>query len=142
MSVFFRFLVVNALNTGLYWGLYLLLLPLVPYLVANSLALVVAVLAAYVGNARYAFRVDPSRRSLVLFLLTNGTTVVLRTGVVWALVERFTLTEALAPPIAVVVVTPIAFGLTRWAMRERQAGPADGSAGPVRRHPVSALGGP
>ena len=43
------------LNTVLYWGLYLALLPVLPYFWANALALVVAVLAAYVANARYAF---------------------------------------------------------------------------------------
>jgi putative flippase GtrA len=121
LAVFARFVLVNALNTALYWGLYLLLLPVAPYLLANTIALVVAVLVAYVANARYAFKVSTSRWSLVMYLGTNGTTVVLRTVVVWVLVDLLALSPALAPPVAVAVTMPVAFVLTGWAMRERPA---------------------
>jgi putative flippase GtrA len=117
VSVFLRFLVVNALNTALYWGLYLLLLQVSPYPVANAVSLLVAALIAYVGNARYAFKVDTSSRSLALYLVTNGTTVALRMVVVWVLVDLLALPEALVPPVAVAMTIPVAFGLTRWAMR-------------------------
>jgi putative flippase GtrA len=126
---FVRFVVVNVLNTVLYWGLYLLFLQVVPYLVANAAALLIAVLVAYVANARYAFRVGTSRWSLVMYLVTNGTTVALRMGVVWFLVDVLSLGEALAPPVAVAVTTPVAFVLTKWALRDR---PADPSAIGVR----------
>jgi putative flippase GtrA len=116
LGTFLRFVLVNVLNTVLYWGLYLVLLLALPYFAANALALVVAVLVAYVANARYAFRVSASRWSLVLYLVTNGTTVLLRMAVVWALVDGLSLPESLAPPVAVAVTTPIAFVLTRWAM--------------------------
>ncbi|WP_324274264.1 GtrA family protein [Blastococcus brunescens] len=116
---FLRFLVVNAVNTALYWGLYLLLLFVLPYLVANTVALVLAVLAAYLLNARYAFQVDASGRSLVLFLGANGTTIVLRTAVVWVLVEKLAASQELAPLLAVIVTTPVAYVLTRLAMTTR-----------------------
>ena len=130
LAVFARFVLVNVLNTVLYWGIYLLLLPVAPYLVANAIALVIAVLVAYVANARYAFNVGTSRWSLVMYLATNGTTVVLRMAVVWVLVDVLSFSEALAPPVAVAVTTPIAFVLTRWAMSER---PAAGTAAPERQ---------
>jgi putative flippase GtrA len=126
---FVRFVVVNVLNTVLYWGLYLLFLQVVPYLVANAAALLIAVLVAYVANARYAFRVGTSRWSLVMYLVTNGTTVALRMGVVWLLVDVLSLGEALAPPVAVAVTTPVAFVLTKWALRDR---PADRPTSAVR----------
>lgn len=137
LGVFVRFLLVNVANTGLYWGLYLLLLPVAPYLVANGIALLIAVVVAYVANARYAFGVGMSSWSLVMYLVTNGTTVVLRTVVVWVLVDVLSLSEVLAPPVAVAVTMPVAFGLTRWAMRERNgagpAAPAAPAAVPKRR---------
>ena len=120
-AVFVRFVVVNALNTLLYWGLYLLLLLVMPYFWANALALVIAVLAAYVLNARYAFRVRASGSSLVMYLITNGTTIVLRSAVVWVLIELLSLPEQLAPPVAVAVTLPVAFVLTKLAMTERAA---------------------
>ncbi|MFD2090349.1 GtrA family protein [Blastococcus deserti] len=146
LGVFARFVLVNALNTGLYWGLYLALLPVAPYMVANGIALAVAVLVAYVANARYAFRVGTSRWSLVMYLVTNGTTVVLRSAVVWVLVEVLSLSEVLAPPVAVVVTMPVAFGLTRWAMRERVGAPQSASSRPAAEVPAAelahAVGGP
>ena len=119
VAVFGRFVLVNVLNTGLYWGLYLLLLLVTPYLVANTVALVVAVLAAYVANARWAFGVAPSRGGLLRYLVANGTTVLLRTAVVWVLVALLSLDEQLAPPVAVAVTMPAAFLLTGWAMADR-----------------------
>jgi putative flippase GtrA len=124
LAVLGRFLLVNVLNTGLYWGLYLLLLLVTPYLVANTVALVVAVLAAYAANARWAFGVAPSRGSLLRYLVANGTTVLVRTAVVWLLVTPLSLPEQLAPPVAVAVTMPVAFVLTTWAMAERPARPA------------------
>jgi hypothetical protein len=56
-----------------------------------------------------------------MYLATNGTTVVLRMAVVWVLVDVLSLGQAFAPPVAVALTTPIAFLLTRWAMRERPA---------------------
>lgn len=128
-GAFTRFVVVNVLNTALYWGLYLALLLVMPYFGANAVALVVAVLAAYLLNVRYAFRVRASARSLALFLVTNGTTVVLRLAVVWLLVEHLSVGEALAPPLAVAITMPVAFVLTRLAVVDRPRRPL--AAAPV-----------
>jgi putative flippase GtrA len=119
VGVFLRFVLVNVLNTGLYWGLYLVLLLVTPYLLANTLALVVAILVAYAANARWAFGVTPSRGGLLRYLVANGTTVLLRTAVVWVLVAPLSLDEQLAPPVAVAVTMPAAFLLTKWAMAQR-----------------------
>ena len=128
VGVFLRFLLVNALNTGLYWGLYLLFLLVMPYFWANALSLVLAVLVAYVANARYAFGVATSRSSLVKYLIANGTTIVLRMIVVWALVGPSILPEELAPPAAVAITMPAAFLLTRWAMRTSSTAPTPAAA--------------
>jgi putative flippase GtrA len=119
--VFVRFVVVNVLNTLLYYLLYLLFLLVVPYVAANVLALGVAIVLAYSMNARYAFRVRMTGRSLVSFLITNLTTMGLRTVVVWLLVEIQLTGERVAPLVAVAVTLPVAFLLTKFVM----TGPAD-----------------
>lgn len=134
---FARFVVVNVLNTALYWALYLLFLLMMPYLVSNILALAVAVLVAYTANARYAFRVDTSSRTLLRYLVSNGTTVALRTAVVWVLVEVLSLAEQLAPPVAVAVTMPAAFILTRWAMG--LGGQVPSGTAPVSDLPAAAI---
>jgi putative flippase GtrA len=116
--VFARFVVVNVLNTLLYYLLYLLFLLVVPYVAANVLALGIAIVLAYLMNARYAFRVRMTGRSLVSFLVTNLSTMGLRTAVVWLLVEFSVTGERLAPLVAVAVTLPIAFLLTKFVMTQ------------------------
>lgn len=130
--VFLRFVVVNVLNTLLYWLLYLLFLLVLPYVAANVLALGIAIVLAYVMNARYAFQVRMTGRSLVSFLITNLTTMGLRTAAVWLLVELRLTGEQLAPLVAVAVTLPIAFLLTKLVMTQ-QADTAPGAAEPVRK---------
>ena len=114
--VFVRFVVVNVLNTALYYLLYLLFLLVVSYVVANVLSLGIAIGLAYLMNARYAFQVRMTGRSLVSFLVTNLTTMGLRTAVVWLLVELHLTGERLAPLVAVAVTLPVAFLLTKLVM--------------------------
>jgi putative flippase GtrA len=121
LATFLRFVLVNVLNTGIYWGLYLLFLLAMPYFWANAVALVIAVLLAYVGNARFAFGVAPSRANLVKYLIANGSTIVVRMVVVWLLVGPLPLPEEWAPPVAVALTMPVAFVLTKWAMAERSS---------------------
>ena len=121
---FVRFVVVNGVNTALYYGLYLALLLAMPYLAANLASLVVAVLVAYWLNARYAFRVEMTRKALAGFVVGQAATILLRTAVVWGLVALAGLDERLAPPVAVAVALPVAFLLTRLVMAERPAVPS------------------
>ncbi len=114
--VFLRFVAVNAVNTGLYYLLYLLLLLAMPYVAANVVALAVAVALAYLMNARWAFQVDLTGRSLAAFVAGNLTTTVLRTLVLWVLVEFAGLGERVAPILATALTLPAAFVLTRLAM--------------------------
>jgi putative flippase GtrA len=119
VRVFVRFVVVNVLNTGVYYLLYLLFLRVMPYVVANVIALVVAIVLAYLLNARYAFQVRMTGRSLVTFGVSNLSTTVLRTLVLWVLVEFLALNEQLAPLVATALTLPVAFVLTKVAMAER-----------------------
>ena len=121
-----RFVVVNVVNTGVYYVLYLLLLLAVPYVAANVAALAVAIVLAYLMNARWAFRVRPTGRSLRMFLVSNLTTTALRTLVLWLLVEFRVLDEQWAPIAATALTLPIAFLLTSFAMVDPAVPPMPG----------------
>jgi putative flippase GtrA len=117
--VLLRFVAVNAVNTGVYYLVYLAFLLVVPYVAANVAALVVAIALAYVANARWTFQVELTGRSLVAFAAGNLTTTVLRTSVLWLLVEGAGMGERVAPVLATALTLPVAFALTRLAMGDR-----------------------
>ena len=132
LGVFVRFVVVNGANTVLYYGLYLLLRLAMPYLLANVIALIVAIAAAFWLNARFAFRVKPTAGKALLYPLSNLAGAALRTLAVFLLVEYAAMSEELAPLAATVLTLPIAFVLTSLVMAERgparAGGPAAGAA--------------
>ena len=130
------FVVVNVLNTLLYYGLYLLFLQVTDYGWANVLALSVAVLLAYAMNARYAFQVEMSGSSLAKFVVTNLTTMALRTGAVWLLVEFLATDERIAPLVAVVLTLPFAYLSTKFVMVGGRAGRGERQRAP-RTAPVA-----
>lgn len=118
-SAFLRFVAVNVVNTGIYYALYLLLLLVLPYVLANVVALAAAVLLAYAANARWTFGTAMTGRSLLTFLAGNGATTVLRTLVLWLLVEQAGMSELTAPVLATAITFPIAYVLAELAMLGR-----------------------
>nr|WP_269204720.1 GtrA family protein [Motilibacter deserti] len=119
MAVFVRFVVVNGANTVLYYGLYLLLRLAMPYLLANVVALAVAILVAFWLNARFAFKVEARLSKLLPYALSNLAGAALRTLAVLLLVELAHMSEELAPLVATALTLPIAFLLTHLVMADR-----------------------
>ena len=116
---FVRFVIVNVANTVLYYAIYLALRTVMPYLLANLIALLVAVVVAFVLNAKVAFRVQQTWRKALLFPLSNITAMVLRTAVIWLLVERLSMSEELAPLVAIAVTLPVTYVVTKAIMADR-----------------------
>lgn len=127
--LFIRFVVVNVVNTGAYYLLYLLFLLAVPYVLANVAALAISILLAYLANARFAFRVRMTGRSLAMFVSSNLVTTVLRTLVLWLLVEFLGTSEQIAPILATGITLPVAFLLTKVAMTQQRLRPRPALAG-------------
>lgn len=61
------FAVVGVVNTGLYYGLYLLLLTRLPYLLAHVLAFLLSMVGSFFLNARFTYRTRPTWRKFLLF---------------------------------------------------------------------------
>ncbi|MGH8960842.1 MAG: GtrA family protein, partial [Jatrophihabitantaceae bacterium] len=66
-----RFAGVGIVNTGMYYGCYLLLRTQVTYLIAHVCAFVVAMVASYFLNCFVTFRTAPRWRTFLLFPLSN-----------------------------------------------------------------------
>ncbi|MEU4803918.1 GtrA family protein [Actinosynnema sp. NPDC023587] len=118
-----RFGLVGVVNTGVYYGLYLLLGLVFPYLVAHVTAFVLAMVGSYFLNCYFTFRTPPSVRSFLLFPLSNVTNFVVTTAGLYALVTWLHVDQGIAPLLAAVVAIPFTFIIAQLVILGRP-GPA------------------
>lgn len=118
---FARFVLVGLINTGTYYGSYLLLRTVVPYLAAHVVAFVVSTCGSFLLNCYFTYRIRPTWRKLLLFPLTvAGNFVVTTVGVV-VLVEAAQVDDRIAPLLAALAAVPITFLATRRLLLGRAA---------------------
>ncbi|MBE9376038.1 GtrA family protein [Saccharopolyspora sp. HNM0983] len=116
LPAFLRFLVVGAASAGVYYLLYQGSRQLVPYLVAHALALSIAMVAAYLLNCRYTFRVRPSLRGMVLYPLSNLGGFAVSAPALYLLVDHLGLSQLIAPLLAQGIATPVTFLVARFVL--------------------------
>jgi putative flippase GtrA len=121
-----RFGVVGVLNTGVYFGLYLLFRNISHYLVAHAAAFLGAMVVSYFLNCYFTFRTRPTLRKFLLFPLSNATNFVIQTGGLYLLVDVFGMNERYAPLPAAAVAIPVTFLVAQLVLTDRTStGPAD-----------------
>ncbi len=114
-----KFTVVGFINTGVYYGFYLLMRMVMPYLAAHILATAIAMVGSFFLNTYWTFRTKPTWKKFAIFPLTNLTNYVVQTVGLVALVEWASMDEGIAPLVAAVVAIPITFLLSRRILLER-----------------------
>lgn len=114
-----RFAIVGVINTGVYYGLYLLLRMVMPYLAAHLIATGFAMVGSFFLNTYWTFQTRPTWRKFAIFPLTNLTNYVVSTIGVVLLVELARMDERVAPLVAAVVAIPVTFLLSRKILLER-----------------------
>jgi putative flippase GtrA len=115
-----KFVVVGALNTGVYYGTYLLLRMVVHYLAAHLIAIVVSMVGSFFLNCYWTFRTRPTWRKFALWPLTNATNYVMTTIGVVVLVEWLEVDQRIAPLIAAAAAIPVTFLLSRRVLAGAQ----------------------
>lgn len=111
-----RYGVVGLINTLVYYGTYLLLNGVFPYLISHLVAVVPAVVVSYFLNCRFTFRTRPSMRKFLLFPLTNITNFAGVTVFLYLLVEHLGMDSRTAPLIATVLAAPATFAVTHLVL--------------------------
>ncbi|MFJ9941275.1 GtrA family protein [Streptomyces erythrochromogenes] len=109
----FRFALVGGVNTGTFFGLYLLLHPWMPYFAAYSLAFVLAMVGSFFMNTYFTYRTRPTWKKFLLFPLTNVTNYVIQSAGLYALVTWAGMDTRIAPLVAAIVAIPFTFLLSR-----------------------------
>jgi putative flippase GtrA len=110
------FALVGVVNTGTYYGLYLLLLMRLPYLLAHVLAFLLSMAGSFFLNARFTYRTRPTLRKFLLFPLTNAANFVITTAGVYVIVDVLQAGNRFAPLIASAAAIPVTFAVSRWIM--------------------------
>lgn len=117
-----RFAMVGVANTTVYYGSYLLLRLVVPYLAAHLIAIVIAMVGSFFLNCYWTFKTPPTWRKFALFPLSNLTNYVFTTVGVVLLVDGAGIDERIAPLVAALAAIPFTFVLSKKILtRERPA---------------------
>lgn len=111
-----RFALVGAVNTGTYYGCYLLLLHVLPYLAAHALAFALSMTGSFFLTSYVTYRTRPTWRKFLLFPLTNAANFAITTGGVYLLVDLAGFSSRYAPLVAAAAAIPITFVISRTIM--------------------------
>ncbi|MER6999283.1 GtrA family protein [Streptomyces sp. NPDC000410] len=118
----FRFALVGAVNTGTYYGCYLLLLTWLPYIAAHVVAFALSMTGSFFLNAYFTYRTRPTWRKFLLFPLTNAANFVITTGGVYLLVDVGGHSDRWSPLVAAAAAVPVTFIVSRVIMLRPERG--------------------
>jgi putative flippase GtrA len=116
-----RYLVAGGINTAASYALYFLLLLVVRYVFAYSVAFAAGIALSYWLNARFVFRAPTSWKSALRFPLVYVTQYVAGLATIALLVEGLKAPPALAALVVLVATVPLGFVLTRWCLHRGSA---------------------
>jgi putative flippase GtrA len=108
-----RFLMAGVFNTALTYAIYVLLLQVVSYPVAFTVAYVAGILVSYALSARFVFRREASWRSFLRFPFVYLAQYLAGLLLVSLLVEWLAVPAWLAPIVALIVTIPLTYVLSR-----------------------------
>ena len=123
-----RFLVSGAINTGVTYAIYLVLLRYLDYRSAYGVAFLSGIVFSYALNVRFVFRVRPSLRSALLFPLVYVIQYLVGLGVLQLVVERFVVPREYALLASIAVSIPLTFALTRMLLHRSSLVPTQPDA--------------
>ncbi|MEU3609007.1 GtrA family protein [Streptomyces sp. NPDC035033] len=120
-----RFGVVGGINTGTFFGCYLLLHPWMPYFAAYTLAFLLSMVGSFFLNTYFTYRTRPTWKKFALFPLTNVTNYAVQSAGLYALVTWAGMDDRIAPLVAAVVAIPFTYLISRRILVSRSPGAED-----------------
>lgn len=111
-----RFGLVGVVNTGTYYGLYLLLGLWLPYVAAHVAAFALSMVGSFFLTSYVTYRTRPTWKKFLLFPLTNAANFVITTVGVYVLVDLLGADRRYAPLLAAAAAIPVTFVLSRTIM--------------------------
>jgi len=118
---FARFLFVGLINTGVGYGIYLLLLRWIGYELAYAAAYVVGIVVAYVLNSLFVFRSRLGLRTALRYPLVYLAQYLFGAALLYGMVNWLGFDRRWAALIALFLSVPISFLLNRLVLVRRPA---------------------
>ncbi len=116
-----KYLIAGALNTGLTYLLYLMLVKVMPYIWAYSLTFAAGIVLGYFLNALWVFKSRLQWQSILSYPLAYLINYVLGVLLLWLLVEQLRLPKEIAPLVVVIISLPIMYATTKLIFRRRKS---------------------
>jgi putative flippase GtrA len=111
---FVRFLLTGGLNTGITYGLYLILLNFYAYTLSYSISYVCGILLAFILSRYFVFKEHQGLKSIIFFPLVYIAQYFFGLLVVWIWVRFLLLPASLAPLAAVILSLPLTYTLSKF----------------------------
>lgn len=112
-SRFLRFMLSGGINTITTYAVYLILLRIVDYKLAYTVAYIGGIALSYLLNRVFVFRTHRGWSSALLFPLVYLAQYLVGLAAIWAWVNRFGFPKPLAPLIAIVITVPMTYFLSK-----------------------------
>ena len=114
---FALFVFFGAVNTGLSYGIYLLLVLFVAYPTAYTLSYPLGILISYYLNARFVFREKLRLSKALQYPVVYLVQYLLGLGLLYLLVEVAHLSKFIAPILIVLITVPFTYVLSRYVIK-------------------------
>lgn len=117
---FIKFGMVGLTNTLLNWLIYYILISLgVFYIIAYIVGFIISILNSYILNTFFVFKKDNRSHMVSLFKMTiaYSFTMILGSGLLFLLIDIFSISQLIAPVIVLLLTVPINFLINKyWAL--------------------------
>ena len=114
---FARFIAVGAVNTAASYGVYLLLLVIVDYRIAYTIAYLAGLMLGYWAHATFVFRARLGGRSALAYGATYAAMYLISLGVLAIAVDYMSIPKPAAMIVALCFTIPTTFLLLRRGFR-------------------------
>ena len=125
MREFIRFVVFGTVNTFTSYSIYVLLLLLVPYHAAYTVAFICGVFISYCLNARFVFHEKLRLARALQYPVVYLAQYVFGLALLYLLVEVAEASPLVAPFVVVVLTVPITYSLSRYVIKRAPVAEAD-----------------
>lgn len=114
----YKFIFVGLLNTGLTYGVYIILLYVLPYSYSYNFSYILGIVFSFLLNNLFVFKTKVTLLKFIKYPIVYLTQFVLNWIFLFILVDRLAVDKRLAPLLVTLFSIPITFFLSRYILTD------------------------